>query len=105
MCAVRGRGRAGAVAANYVEATGFVRDGDRIRGVRARDKLSGQTFDIRARATLNAAGTYAERLLEKGLELRLSPPGMYSRDLCLVVPRRLLDGELWFSACRASRSR
>ena len=39
----------GAVLANYVEATGPLATGERVGGVRARDNLTAQTFDIRAR--------------------------------------------------------
>ena len=84
---------AGAVAANYVEATRLLRDGDRATGVAARDVLSGGEFEIHARVVLNAAGPYAERLLLQAANMRLSPAGTYSRDACFVVPRRLLDGE------------
>ncbi|UCF20464.1 MAG: FAD-dependent oxidoreductase, partial [Gemmatimonadota bacterium] len=83
--------QAGAVAANHVEATGFLREGDRVVGVKARDVLTDSALDIRSKVVLNAAGPYAERLLMRGADVRLTPPGVYSRDACFVVPRRLLD--------------
>jgi glycerol-3-phosphate dehydrogenase len=68
---VRSAASAGAVAANYVEATRIlVREG-RVEGVEARDVLDGVPFTIRGRAVLNAAGPYAEDLLARsgqGLE-------------------------------------
>lgn len=82
---------AGALAANYVEATGMLREGSRITGVRCRDALSGESFDVRGRVTLNAAGPYAERLLKRALGLDGLPGETYSRDACFVVPRTLLD--------------
>ena len=82
---------AGAVAANHVEAIGFLREGDRVIGVKARDAFTGSSLDIRAKVVLNAAGPYAEHLLIHGADLKLSPPGVYSRDACFVVPRRLLQ--------------
>jgi glycerol-3-phosphate dehydrogenase len=85
---------AGAAAANYVEATGLLRKDDTVVGVVARDTLSGDALEIRAKVVLNAAGPYAERLLARAADIRLSPPGTYSRDACFVVPRRLLDGDL-----------
>ena len=78
---------AGATAVNYVEATGFLKNGDRVSGIAARDTLTGESFDIRATETLNAAGPYAEHLLSSGLGIRLSPPGTYSRDACLYGKR------------------
>lgn len=73
--------------ANYVEATGFLRNGDRIQGINVRDVLTGDAFPIRAKAVLNAAGPWAERLL--GVEKRLEIlPRTYSRDACFVIKRR-----------------
>jgi glycerol-3-phosphate dehydrogenase len=84
--------RQGAVVANYVEATGLLREGDAVRGVVARDALSDTEFEIRARVVINAAGPYAERLLQRADQsLQLPAPGVYSRDACFVVRRRLFD--------------
>lgn len=77
----------GAVVANYVEATGLIREGSRVTGVVARDVATGADFDISARTVLNAAGPYAEHLLRRAMDLPLDPPGTYSRDACFVVPR------------------
>ena len=79
----------GAKAANYVEAIDFLRSGDRICGVRARDGMTGTPLEIRGKVVLNAAGPWAETLLEKSTNLHLSSPSTYSRDACFVVPRRL----------------
>lgn len=84
---------AGAVAANYVEATGLLPAEGRPRGVRARDHLTGSELEIRAKVVLNAAGPYAERFLTRAGGLRLDPAGTYSRDACFVVPRRLFGGD------------
>lgn len=53
---------AGAVAANHVEASAALTRGDAVEGVRATDRLSGDSFDIRARVVLNAAGPWAPEL-------------------------------------------
>ena len=53
----------GALAANYTEALRFLWDGRCVRGVRARDCLSADEFDIRAKLVLNAAGPWADYLL------------------------------------------
>ena len=55
----------GAEVANYVEAIRFLRHGDRITGVQARDVQSGEVFDIQSRMVLNCAGAWIEGLLEK----------------------------------------
>ncbi len=52
----------GAVAANYVEAAGAMTHGGDVAGVRAVDRLSGDSLEIRARVVLNAAGPWAPEL-------------------------------------------
>ena len=60
---VQSAAAAGATVANYVSAIALVRRGERVEGVSARDELTGATFDIRARLTINAAGGWAPGLL------------------------------------------
>ncbi|HET7563626.1 MAG TPA: glycerol-3-phosphate dehydrogenase/oxidase [Gemmatimonadaceae bacterium] len=81
---------AGVDAANYVEAVHFIRRDHRVTGIAARDVLTGETFGIRARSVVNAAGPWAEHLLASDPTLRLSPPSTFSRDACFVVARPLL---------------
>ncbi len=89
--------RAGTVAANYAEATDLLREGDRVAGVRVRDRRSGEAFDLRGRVTVNAAGPWAERLLrENGSPL--NPPSTFSRDAFFVVKRPVVDHALAVSA-------
>jgi len=84
---------AGVTAVNHVAATGLRYDGDRVVGVSGRDELTGDTFDIDAKLTLNAAGPYAEKLLAAGdRPLRLDQRITYSRDTAFVVKRQLVDG-------------
>ena len=52
----------GAVAANYVEATGALIRGSVVHGVRACDRFTGESIEIRARVVLNAAGPWAPEL-------------------------------------------
>ena len=84
--------RAGAAAVNHVEVTSFLRRGDRVVGVRAVDLLSGGEVEVRARCVLNAAGPYAEALVQQAVGLRLRRPRSYSRQACFVVDRRFGDG-------------
>ena len=55
----------GAVLANYTEACGTLRDGQRFTGIKAHDHLSGQDFDVRARVIVNASGPWAVSLLDR----------------------------------------
>lgn len=80
---------AGADAANHLAAVRFLRGDRRVTGVEVRDALTGETFDIRGKAVLNAAGPWAAPLLEEGLGLRITPPPVFSRDVCFVVRRSL----------------
>lgn len=80
---------AGAHAANYVGATNFVRNGDRVSGIAAEDVLTGEKLEVRGRVVLNAAGPWAEHLLRLQMGLRLDPELTYSRDAYIVTTRRI----------------
>lgn len=58
--------RAGAVAANYVEAVGFLQRHGRVIGVKARDISSGDDFEIQAKMVVNAAGPWVDKVLNGG---------------------------------------
>ena len=75
----------GAVVANYIEATALLRAGDSVTGVRARDTLTDDTLEVRARVVLNCSGPWAERLLARAADLTVKPPGTFSRDSYFVV--------------------
>jgi len=89
---VEGASVHGAAVANYVRADQFLRDGDRVVGVRATDIESGREFAIRARVTVNAAGPWIRTLNE---QLDMSSVGRvvtgFSRGAHLVT-RPLTDG-------------
>jgi len=53
----------GAVLANYVEAIGLLRGGQRVVGVRAANRRDGREVEIGARVTVNATGGAVDRLL------------------------------------------
>lgn len=78
---------AGAIAANYVRAERFLRQGDRVVGVTATDCLSDSRFDVRSRIVINAAGPWAHRLLRHDADLALDVDPGFSRDLCFVAKK------------------
>jgi glycerol-3-phosphate dehydrogenase len=80
--------RRGAVAANYSQAIKFLWEGQRVSGARVRELLSGAEFDIRAKLVLNAAGPWADYLLEGGVRFGDHRRGHFSRDACFLVNRR-----------------
>ncbi len=63
----------GAALANYVEAIGPLKLGERLAGVNARDHLTGQAFDVRARILVNAGGPWAATLFDRsGVRTRVA---------------------------------
>jgi glycerol-3-phosphate dehydrogenase len=92
--------RAGADLANYVEAIEVVREGKRIAGMIVRDRLTQRTFEIKAQATLNAAGARAGEVMRlfgvsrpfplvRAMNLVTSKP---ASDMALAAPAR--DGRM-----------
>lgn len=82
----------GAAVANYVEVTGFLRSGERIEGVVACDRESGETFEVRARAVISATGVFADEV-RRFDEPRAAPTLAPSQGAHLVLPREFLPGE------------
>lgn len=78
---------AGASACNYVEATKFLWRDSNVSGVRARDRLTGEEFDIRARLTLNAAGPWADYLQNDSQRFGAWRRLPFSRDAYFIVDR------------------
>jgi glycerol-3-phosphate dehydrogenase len=82
----------GAHAASRTEVTGFLREGRRVVGVRARDLETGAELTIRARTVINATGVWtgdSQALLtgERG-EFKITA----SKGIHLVVPRDRIAG-------------
>jgi glycerol-3-phosphate dehydrogenase len=87
LAVVRTAALQGAVVANYVEAAAFDKDAGQVRGVRAVNRLGGRELSIRARQTLNAAGTWgdaARRLAGDAAGPALRP----TKGVHLVAPGR-----------------
>ncbi len=82
---------AGACLANYVEASDVLVRDHRAVGVRGRDVASGDSFDISAAVTLNAAGAGAGGL---GAKLGASGPFPLQKAMNLVVHRPMSDPSL-----------
>lgn len=77
---------AGAAAANYVKANRFIREGDRVVGVRAEDLLSGNTFDLRGSVVVNCAGPWAACLLtDLPQAAQGAPPPRLSRAMNVIT--------------------
>lgn len=80
----------GAQLANYVEAESLALEKGVVKGVHARDVLSGDTFDVRARLVVNAAGGWVDELLAaSGLQ---PVPFQLSTAMNIIVRKQLLNG-------------
>jgi glycerol-3-phosphate dehydrogenase len=78
----------GLISANYVKATGFLKNGNRICGVRATNQFCGDELEIRAKVVLNTSGPWAHRLLRDCLDIHIDPEPTFSRDLALVIDKK-----------------
>ena len=103
-----GADRAGADLANYVEAVASIRDAGRVIGMRTRDRATGRELEVRAHATVNAAGSAAGAVRQmfgvgddlpllkamnlvahrKASDIALAAPGPDDRMLTLVPWRQ-----------------
>lgn len=78
----------GAQVANYVEAENLIRDGSKVVGVKAKDSITGMSFNIKAKAVLNAAGPWSDWLLDNAIPEAKTHKNVYSRDACFLIKRR-----------------
>jgi glycerol-3-phosphate dehydrogenase len=80
----------GAAVASSARVIGFVREEDRVTGVRVRDLESGRELEIRSRQTINAAGVWIDEI-----QAMLGGRGQFrvraSKGVHLVVPRNRIN--------------
>ncbi|MGC4941459.1 glycerol-3-phosphate dehydrogenase/oxidase [Kribbella sp. DT2] len=76
----------GAHVANRVKVTGFLRQGERVTGVQAKDLESGREFEVRAKQVINATGVWTD-----DTQAMVGERGQYhvraSKGIHLVVPK------------------
>lgn len=75
----------GADIANYVEVTGCLGKNGRVDGLKARDVLGGEEFDLRARTVVNACGPWVGRLNELLRVDRPAHPTRFVKAINLVT--------------------
>jgi glycerol-3-phosphate dehydrogenase len=94
----------GATVLNHAQLTGFIRDGNDVRGIEMLDCLSGETHKVKARLVVNAAGHWVDcvsDLLRSGPAstvrrtkgIHLLTPRLTQKALVLFSP---VDGRLFF---------
>lgn len=83
----------GAVLINHVEVTGLLEAGGRIQGVRAHDRIAGETLEVRARCVVNATGVWVDDILTMRPGAGASPAHVRpSQGVHLVLKADWLDG-------------
>jgi glycerol-3-phosphate dehydrogenase len=84
--------RYGAVVATSVEMTGYLRDGERVTGIRARDVESGDQFEVRARQVVVAAGVWTDDVLAEvgGGQFKVR----MSKGIHFTVPRHRINSRV-----------
>lgn len=82
----------GGVALNHAPVVGLLKDGKMIVGARFRDDETGQEYEVRAMAVVNATGVFVDdlrRMEDPNVKPMLSP----SQGVHLVVDRKFLPGD------------
>ena len=85
----------GAHVASRTRVTGFLREGDRVVGVRARDLENDRDLEVRARVVINAAGVWTDEIQEM-VGGRGALHVAASKGIHLVVPRDRIRSETGF---------
>ena len=85
----------GALVATRTRVTGFLREGERVVGVRALDLETGRDVQVRARVVVNAAGVWTDEIQEL-VGGRGALDVQASKGIHLVVPRDRIRSEAGF---------
>ncbi|MFC1498527.1 glycerol-3-phosphate dehydrogenase/oxidase [Verrucomicrobiota bacterium] len=88
---VRSAVDAGAVPANYVKMTGFIKTKNQIKGISAVDALTGNKLEIRAKVVINNTGPWANATLDM-LDLHTTKPVMgLAMGMNFVLKRKIFS--------------
>ncbi len=85
----------GAHVATRTRAVGFLREGERVVGIRAADLESGRELEVRAKVVVNAAGVWTDEIQEM-IGGRGALNVQASKGIHLVVPRDRIRSEAGF---------
>ncbi|WP_153796367.1 glycerol-3-phosphate dehydrogenase/oxidase [Foetidibacter luteolus] len=77
----------GAVIVNYSSVTGLLKHGEKVNGVTVQDKLDGTTYQLNARAVINATGVFADHVMQMD-EQQHSDIVTPSQGIHLVVDKK-----------------
>lgn len=85
----------GALLINYCAATGLIHEGGKVAGLHVKDSETGKTYDIKARAVINATGVWVDQFrMEDGKAIGRDVKAMVapSQGVHIVVDRSFLPG-------------
>lgn len=83
---IRSAEKAGADIANYLEVIDFVIDGNRIKGIKAKDLLNDEELEIQAEMVVNASGPWINQILSL-LQSSVNPKIHFAKILNITVKR------------------
>jgi len=81
---------AGAELANYLEAVELLVHAGRVRGIKARDVLTGDELKIAAKVVINASGPWSNSIA-RGFTGSVSRPPSFSKAFNLLIKRQLIS--------------
>jgi len=97
-----GAERRGAVAVNRTQATDLLREGSRVVGARVMDLETEASIDVRAALTINCAGPWVNRIIEKAVP-ESEPVARLSKGVHLVMPTLPTDDAFILLSQRSGR--
>jgi len=82
----------GATVVNYMKCVGLIKERHLVTGVLARDEESGEEFEIKGHAVVNATGIFVDDLRQLD-EPEVSEMVAVSQGIHLILPKHFLPGE------------
>ena len=81
----------GALVANYVQAEELIIQKNSVKGARAKDIMTGDTFDIKAKMVVNAGGPWMENLLHSP-GIKKKSVQCWAKAVNIIVKKSLFNG-------------
>jgi len=82
----------GATAINYLACVGLMKENGIVQGILARDEESGEEFEIRGKAVINATGVFVDKVRRMDEE-KVKDLVAVSQGIHLVLPKEFLPGD------------
>src|SRR5699024_2491740 len=82
----------GGLLINYMKVTGLLKSSDKVKGVKAKDTLSGEEYEIEGHSVINATGVFTDSILAMD-EGRSKPIIKPSQGVHIVIDKDFLPGD------------